>query len=186
MFRTGPGGIGEPFGVTPEDGFAPISAPDARVLILGSMPGRRSLDEQQYYGNPHNAFWRIMSRYTQVDASSDYATRVQGLIDARIAVWDVIKRCVRPGSLDSSIENATVEVNDFDLFLEHHRQIRAIFFNGGRAGQEFARRVRPELSDRAVAIPAVLLLSTSPANARYSLADKSANWASVEPYLVRL
>ncbi len=171
--------------MTAEDGFAPLAAPDAQILILGSMPGRRSLDEHRYYGNPHNAFWRIVGRYTQVDAKCEYPARVQGLIDARIAVWDVIKRCVRPGSLDSRIRSSSIEVNDFDRFLNRHDQIRAIFFNGGRAGQEYARRVQPGLGARAARIPTTLLLSTSPANARYSLEQKHENWSAIQPFLKR-
>ncbi len=169
--------------MTTESGFAPISAPDARVLVLGSMPGRRSLDEQQYYGNPHNGFWRIMSQFTHVDAKSDYETKVEGLVRTRIAVWDVIKRCVRPGSLDADIKNTSIEVNDFEQFLTQHSQIHAVFFNGGRAAQEYARRVLPVLCADSAAIPATQLLSTSPANARYSLDEKRQNWAALRPFL---
>lgn len=169
--------------MTIEDGFAPISAPDSAVLLLGSMPGRRSLDERQYYGNPHNAFWRIMSQYTGVDASGDYEEKVAGLIRCRIAVWDVIRRCARPGSLDADIDTSSIEVNDFPGFLKKHREIRAVFFNGGRAAQEYARRVMPRLPGQLRALPNFKLLSTSPANARYSLDEKRRNWATIEPFL---
>ncbi len=171
--------------MTSESGFAPISGPDARVLVLGSMPGRRSLDENQYYGNPHNGFWRIMSRFTGVDAKSDYETKVEGLIRSRIAVWDVIRSCVRPGSLDAAIRASSIEGNDFDQFFTRYNGIRAVFFNGGRAAQEYTRRVLPNLSADLAAIPAIQLLSTSPANARYSLDQKRRNWAVLREYLAQ-
>jgi len=169
--------------VTRENGFAPISGPNARVLVLGSMPGRRSLDEHQYYGNPHNGFWRIMSQFTGVDGASDYKTKVDGLVRTRIAVWDVIKSCVRPGSLDADIENSSIEVNDFDKFFAQYNQIRAVFFNGGRAAREYSRRVIPILDQDSAAIPTAQLLSTSPANARYSLDEKRRNWEALRQFL---
>ncbi len=149
------------------------------------MPGRRSLDEQQYYGNPHNAFWRIMSRFTEIEATSEYEKRVQGLIASRIAVWDVIRCCVRPGSLDSDIDAASIEVNDFEEFFREHPQIQAVFFNGGRAAQEYARRVVPVLTAAYKEIPSTQLLSTSPANARYSFDRKQENWMALETFLER-
>lgn len=169
--------------MTTEQGFAPVSAPDSAVLILGSMPGRQSLDQQQYYGNPHNAFWRIMGGFTGVAASQSYDEKVEGLIRSRIALWDVIMRCARPGSLDSDIDRGTIEVNDFVRFLDVHRGVEAIFFNGGRAAEEYRRRVLPLLDARCRALPTIRLLSTSPANARFSLDEKRRNWAKITPFL---
>ena len=166
-----------------ERGFAPIAAPDARVLVLGSMPGRRSLDEHQYYGHPQNAFWRIVSQYTSVLPTSDYCARVDGLIRARIAVWDVIRSCIRPGSLDADIEKTSIEVNNIEQFFHEHSQIKAVYFNGGRAANEYRKRVLPALPPELARLPATQLLSTSPANARYSLDDKKANWAVIQPLL---
>ena len=169
--------------MTAEAGFPPISTCSAQVLVLGSMPGRRSLDEQQYYGHPQNSFWRIMSEITQVEATEDYENRVNGLNRAGIAVWDVIKSCVRPGSLDADIETNSISVNDFDGFYRRHQQIKAVFLNGGKAAQEYKRRVLPGLTEQYARLPTVQLLSTSPANARFSFKQKKTNWFALRACL---
>ncbi|MCH8159542.1 MAG: DNA-deoxyinosine glycosylase, partial [Proteobacteria bacterium] len=80
------------------EGFPAIARPDATLLILGSLPGQRSIDAGQYYAHPQNAFWKIMSSLYGIDGS--YQQRCAQLIERRIALWDVLASSVRPGSLD--------------------------------------------------------------------------------------
>src|SRR5512139_2464129 len=98
-------------------GFPPIAAPDARVLILGSLPGQTSLARQQYYAQPHNAFWRVMGELFGAGLDLPYEERGTILIAHRIALWDVCKAASRPGSLDSSIDPRSVIANDFRRFF---------------------------------------------------------------------
>jgi hypothetical protein len=83
--------------------FPPISDPRSEVLVLGTMPGEMSLRLSQYYGHKGNQFWRIMFELHGVDFSADYERRRQLLLENRIALWDVLKACVREGSADSGI-----------------------------------------------------------------------------------
>jgi hypoxanthine-DNA glycosylase len=157
-------------------GFAPRARADARVLVLGSLPGRRSLELHQYYGQPRNAFWRIISELTGVPAEADYETRIAGLLAQRIALWDVIASARRPGSLDASIDRSSLVVNDFAGFFAQHRRIERVCCNGGTAMALYRRLVLPTLDDEACSLPLVPLPSTSPAHAAMRYAEKRRRW----------
>ena len=157
--------------------FAPIADRRARVLILGSMPGRASLEAGQYYAHKQNAFWRIVCGLLDVDPRSPYAKRVRALKAARIAVWDVLHSCARRGSLDSMIERDTEIANDFGAFLRAHRGISHVFFNGAKAAASFDRHVRPLLGRRTLRY--IRLPSTSPAHASLSVARKRRAWRAI-------
>lgn len=167
-------------------GLAPIAAPDARVLILGSMPGAASLAAQQYYAHPQNRFWRFLSAILGVDlVSLDYRQRVDRLRAAGIAVWDVLKHCERPGSLDADIVRGSEVANDFPAFFAAHRRLRAVYLNGGTAARAFARHVQPWLTRDHPEVRVTALPSTSPANAGQPMALKHAAWMQVAEALSR-
>jgi len=159
--------------------FAPIAARNAKILILGSMPGRASLAAGQYYAHRQNAFWRIVCGLLGIDPASPYEARVRALRASRIAVWDVLHSCVRPGSLDSSI---TAEAaNDFNVFFRRHPGIARVFFNGAKAEASFRRHVLPAigrpLRDRVISY--YRLPSTSPAHASLPYARKLKAWRAI-------
>ena len=156
--------------------FAPLAHPNARVLILGSMPGVASLNAQQYYAHPRNHFWPIMASLAGVDPASPYAQRVQALTESGIAVWDVLQSCVRPGSLDSAIQPGTRVANDFAAFFNAHPAIRVVGFNGTEAEKSFKAYVLPGLQT-AAALRYVRLPSTSPAHA-IGFENKLTAWRS--------
>lgn len=156
-------------------GFAPVARADARVLVLGSLPGRRSLETGRYYAHPGNAFWPIMQSLAR--AYGGYEQRCRCLVDAGIAVWDVLHAAVRPGSLDSSISLNTAQANDFSSFFLRHPSIECIGFNGRKAAALFRRRVEPRLGSGLP--PACLLPSTSAAHATLSVGDKTLIWRSM-------
>jgi len=159
--------------------FAPVAGLEARVLILGSVPGRESLRQQQYYAHPRNAFWRIMAELLGAGPDLSYTERLALLTANRIALWDVIETCCRPSSLDSDIEDNTIRVNDFRQFLADHRQIEVILFNGGKAWKTFNRQILPSLDTTTQPLTLWPLPSTSPANAGYSYSQKLAAWQAV-------
>lgn len=167
--------------------FPPVVGVNPRVLILGSMPGVVSLQEQQYYAHPRNAFWPVMASLglPVMDAHGErlpYAQRLQVLRDHGIALWDVVHRCERPGSLDSAIVHDSVEANDFTAFFRAYPGIQRVVFNGGSVEQLFRRHVLPAVS-REVLPEMMRLPSTSPANAGTPVAAKIAAWAVIKPYV---
>lgn len=153
--------------------FAPLARADARVLILGSMPGEASLAAGRYYAHPRNAFWPLLGAVLEVPADADHDARVQALLAARIAVWDVLHSCEREGSLDSDIARDGRRVNAFAPFFAAHPALTTVLCNGGTAHRLFTRLVLPRLerAPRVVALP-----STSPAHASRSFAAKLAVW----------
>lgn len=158
--------------------FDPIAGPDARVLVLGTMPGVRSLQLGQYYGYPRNAFWPIMLELFAAGVLPDYEARVALLVRSRVAVWDVLASANRPGSLDSNIENESVVANDIPAFLAQHHDITSVFFNGAVAHNLFKRHIAPIHSfDSRLRLHR--LPSTSPANATASFHAKRAAWQAV-------
>lgn len=159
--------------------FPPLARFDARVLILGSMPGEESLRRQQYYAYAHNQFWSIIEALFGVGRERPYAERVDALTRQGIAVWDVLKSCERVGSLDGSIRPDSERPNDFPRFLAAHPRIRAVFFNGAKAHSAFVRHVMPRLDALAARLTFVRLPSTSPAHAGMPLAAKLRAWRRI-------
>lgn len=158
--------------------FPHISSLKAQTLILGSMPGQKSLDENQYYAHPRNAFWKIMASLYGFDIELPYRERCQQLIKNNIALWDVMQSCKRKGSLDSAIEEDSIVSNDFNTFLNEHKQIKKICFNGQKSEKSFRKYVLPDL-DNAESYMLISLPSTSPAHASMKLEEKLAVWSKV-------
>ncbi len=149
-------------------GLAPVIDNRARVLILGSFPSTASLAAQQYYAHPQNQFWRILGEVIgQPLKEMDYPHRIAAVQAAGIAIWDVFASCERAGSLDTAIRDAVP--NPLAVLQNSAPALRRICFNGGMA----ARRVREV---EAMGFEALVLPSTSPANAGMSFAEKLARW----------
>jgi hypoxanthine-DNA glycosylase len=159
-------------------GFGPIVGPGARVLVLGTIPSRRSLELQQYYGHPQNAFWPIMQALFAGGARLDYPARAEMLVGAGVALWDVLYAAERDGSLDSSIDADSEVPNDIAGLLAAHPGIGLVFFNGAKAEALFRRHVAgalpPDCPVRFRRLP-----STSPANAGTTVAAKLEAWRAV-------
>jgi len=160
-------------------GFECVARADARVLILGTLPGKVSLERGEYYAQPRNTFWRIMGELAGASPNLPYKDRLRMLKENGIALWDVCAAGRRYGSLDTAIRLASVEANDFSGFLRAHNGIGLICFNGKKAKEIYDRKVlqkRPSLFER---IRYEVLPSTSPAHAAMSYEQKLTRWRIV-------
>lgn len=167
------------------ESFAPVLPAQARLLILGSMPGIASLRVQQYYAHPHNRFWPFMDALFGVPRAAAYEDRLAALRAQGIALWDVLAACERPGSLDADIVRGSERPNDIAGLVARHPELRAIALNGGTAQAAFRRHVQPRLAACAHRLTVLDLPSTSPANAGQRDADKLAAWSAIRAFVVR-
>jgi len=158
--------------------LAPIATPDARLLMLGSMPGAASLLKKQYYAYAHNHFWPLICAALNERDPGTYEDRIAMLLRCNIALWDVIQSCLREGSLDKDIKEAVP--NDILSFLQAHPALKTVCFNGTAAQRMYDRHFQ-----RLDGIRYLLLPSSSPVPRQKIkvLADKMPAWAEIGRYL---
>lgn len=156
--------------------FEAIADQRSRVLILGSMPGVASLAAHQYYAHPHNQFWPIMGRLCGARQALPYEERLQWLTSAGFALWDVLHSCVRPGSLDASIETDSIIANDLPGLLRARPAIGRLCCNGGTAFTMLRRHFGQQLTREFPHLEVLRLPSSSPAAASWSPERKLAAW----------
>lgn len=117
----------------------PVIDASTKVLIVGSMPGKLSLEKQQYYGNPRNHFWSIIGHILEQEIPLNYEMRIELLKKNHIGLWDTIESCERKGSLDAAIRNEIP--NDFRTRFIHFPNIELVLFNGGKAFEVFKKHI---------------------------------------------
>ncbi len=153
-------------------GFEPIIPNEPKILVLGTMPSVKSLEDHFYYAHPRNAFWPIMEHLTGRSLTT-IAEKKLALERLGVFLWDVLASCQREGSLDSAIR--APQANDFEAVFARFPKIQAVFFNGQTAQKLFKQHVLTHQS-----LPAGIfyqtLPSTSPANARLKIEDKCLIW----------
>lgn len=154
--------------------FAPLTDAATRVVILGSLPGAKSLAAGEYYANPQNAFWRLVGGVVDADlAVLPYPDRLAALLAAGIGVWDVVATARRTGSLDGAIRD--VEGNDLAALVARLPAIGLVAFNGQKAAAIGIRLLDP-------ATPRLVLPSSSPAYTM-AFAAKALAWGTLRSYL---
>ena len=151
-------------------GLPPIVGGSPRLLILGNMPSVLSLAAREYYGNPRNAFWRIMGELFGFAADGPYQDRVAALHTRGVAVWDVLATCRRVGSLDSAVERNSMVANNFGALFAAYPGIGRVYFNGAAAEANYRRLARVDTPFECRRLP-----STSPAHTM-AFAAKLAKW----------
>ncbi|MBD3592297.1 DNA-deoxyinosine glycosylase [Bacteroides sp. GM023] len=142
----------------------PVIFPDSEILILGTMPGKTSLESQEYYAASNNCFWKIIEKlYNNGNRLTDYNEKTSCLKQNKIALWDVYEACARNGSLDRNI--GKIQLNDIDKLLSDYKKIRKVIFNGQKAASEYTPK-----------IPYEILCSTSNSNTHNTLEEKISFW----------
>ena len=156
--------------------FRPVVASDTRVLVLGSLPGEKSLAEQRYYAHTQNRFWHLIGKVigTELEPLA-YEERLQALLAARVGLWDTVASAQRTGSLDASLREA--EHNPLAEVAAALPELRAAGFNGKTA----ARIGMPQLAHTDLAL--IPLPSSSPAHATMRLAEKEKLWGQLREFL---
>lgn len=153
--------------------FLPNIDKRSKILILGSMPGIKSLEMQQYYAHPQNRFWKLMGLLCKTPnlADLEYNERLKILLDNGFALWDVIKYCKRSGSLDSNIYDEIP--NDISGLLQKYKNVQTLILNGNKAYSALKKHIPSVIKE----YKCLKLPSTSPANARYRLENLYKEWA---------
>ncbi|SDS71387.1 G/U mismatch-specific uracil-DNA glycosylase [Paenibacillaceae bacterium GAS479] len=161
--------------------FPPLVQPGATVLILGSMPGVKSLQEQRYYANDRNYMWRILYALSGRVPDEAYEDRLAYAASIGVGMWDMISSCVRPGSLDMNIRDAVP--NDLVGLVQAHPSLRALIFNGTKSFATYQKHFKnhPALAN----LELLRMPSTSPipTPAMRTLEDRLAEWVRLKPYL---
>lgn len=158
-------------------GLPAIGRKDARLFILGSLPGDASLAAERYYAHPTNQFWRLLGGVVDEDLQSlRYDERLRRLADRGIGLWDVIASASRRGSLDQAIREA--EHNRIDHLLRDFPKLRAIAFNGSTS----ARIGRKLIGAPPANVALVDLPSSSAANTT-GFMEKARHWARLHDFL---
>ncbi|NHZ84822.1 MAG: DNA-deoxyinosine glycosylase [Planctomycetia bacterium] len=153
--------------------FPPIIGINPKVLILGTLPSKKSLELKQYYGHPRNVFWKILFSLFSREFLSNYDNKKSLAIDNKVAIWDVCYTAVRKGSLDSAIKEENP--NKIDELIAIESSITTIAFNGQKAAKLYDKYF-PKFDN----INYITLLSTSPANAKYSFKEKLTDWSQIK------
>ncbi len=155
--------------------FLPSIDENSKVLILGSMPGVKSLEMQQYYAHPQNRFWKVMGLLCNCKNlyNFEYSEKLNILLKNNIALWDVIKSCERVGSLDSNIEKEIP--NKISALLKKYKNIEIICLNGNKSYSAFKKH----FSSLFCKYKCLKMPSTSPANAKFRLENLYEEWKQI-------
>jgi hypoxanthine-DNA glycosylase len=163
--------------VSVKAGLPPIAQRDARLFLLGSLPGDASLAARRYYAHPTNQFWRLLGTAMGEElASLSYEQRLERLAMRRVGLWDVIASATRHGSLDQAIREA--QHNRIEHLLHDFPDLRAVAFNGATASAVGRKLV----GEPTPGITLIDLPSSSAANTR-PFGEKAARWSLLAEFL---
>ena len=149
--------------------FSPLICEGVKILILGSLPGKKSIELKEYYGHPRNRMWKVLCAITNCELPTDYNSKKTFLKKNKIGLWDVASSAERKGSLDSNIKKEIP--NDVDSLLLDFPSIKVIGFNGKKSESMYNKFFKLNRSIKYISLP-----SSSPANMAISFEDICLRW----------
>ncbi len=155
-----------------EHNISPVFNEKSTILILGSFPSVLSRESAFFYGHPKNRFWQVLATLFHVTLPMTIDEKKNLLFQHHIALWDVIASCEIKGSADSTIQN--IVPNDLNVIL-NFAKINTIYVNGKTAYMLYYKYIYPTIQKEAILLP-----STSPANARYRLEQLCEEWKKIK------
>ena len=157
------------------EGLLPIEKEDSEILVLGTLPGKKSLELGEYYSNPSNKFWDILSEIYKKPIPTSYKEKIEWLHKQKLALWDILKAAIRNGSLDNNIQHP--EANDIIGFISAHPHLRMIVFNGSKSQEYFNNYIGN--TSIPIGIKLLTLPSTSSANTHLTFNEKVKQWSKI-------
>lgn len=157
--------------------FPPIVNQNSKILLLGTMPGEKSLKQQEYYAHGRNQFWKLIFSIFNEPFTNNYGLKTQLLLNKGIALWDVLQHCDRRGSADNNISNETP--NDFANFYQVYPLIKHVFFSSGKTELLYHTYV-----GKNEALTFHNLPSPSGANTWKTFDEKLHDWKTILSYLL--
>ena len=158
--------------------FSAVCNTNTELLILGSLPGKKSIAEQQYYAHPRNALWPILCDWLMIPVTMCYEQKLATALARGIGFWAVVAEAERPGSLDSDIRSSTVCYNPIDQLIDSLPKLKCILLNGGAAMTLFKRAGFDQIATEK-GMDFFQLPSTSPAHASITIDEKRVAWHAV-------
>ncbi len=149
--------------------FLPLVNSTTEILILGSLPGDKSLAENEYYAHPQNRFWKVITNLFNAPEQTNYTEKIDLLLKNNIGLWDVCAEASRPGSMDLAIQNEVP--NPIDELLQTFPTITQIIFNGQKAYSLYLKHFNKREDIMYRCLP-----STRPANAKSNLENLIQHW----------
>lgn len=149
-----------------------ISQPDTEVLILGTLPGDRSLEKNEYFAHTGNRFWKIIAAITKNPVPESYSEKLELLKKNKIGLWNVLHKATRKGSLDMAIKNEVL--NDIPGFVKNHQKLKVIGFDGEKAAALYDKNFSREKDITYITLP-----GCSAANARFDLEKLCNIWRKI-------
>ena len=152
--------------------FEPLIFQNTEILILGSLPGRKSIELNQYYGHPRNRIWSILSHLKEKETPINYDDKKAFLNSFKIGLWDVAHSAIRKGSLDSNIKDE--KPNNINSLTKNNPSIKVIGFNGKKSEQMFYKFFKLNPALKYVSLP-----SSSPANMAINFENICKKWSQL-------